>query len=564
MINQSSLLGQSLVTGGVITPDQLATALKHQKETRKRLGAALIDLHYIDEETTLLPVLAELLNIEYLQLKDISIPPEVLSLVPVQFATHYKTVPVRLEGETLIMAANCPWDIALFDEIGLVVAYRLKFVLAGEKDILEAIRTGYGVGAETIAQMMHEAGPAKTHPEEIEQIDGIESEASISKFLNQILLEAYKDTATDIHIEPFVDDLRVRYRIDGLMYDARVPRNITHFRDAIGSRIKILSNLNIAEKRLPQDGRFKVRVGEIDLDLRVSFLPTPSGESIVLRILNATKLYSLEELGLPDRERSQLEKLTGRPNGIIFLTGPTGSGKTTTLYACLARMNTDAHKIITIEDPIEYQIKGITQIQINPPIGLTFAQGLRSMLRHDPDIMMVGEVRDKETATTAVQVALTGHLIFSTLHTNDAASGITRLLDMGIESYLITSTVQCFIAQRLVRRLCPQCKEPVELTGAMIEEYGDDISFKPDQMIFRHKGCESCHGTGYKGREAIYEFLVLDDDIRKLIIAKSTANEIKTLAVKKGMKTLRRAGWEKIRDGITTIEEVTRVTQGGL
>jgi len=409
---------------------------------------------------------------------------------------------------------------------------------------------------------MDKVEPVSSIDDEVANIEGIDSEASISKFLNQILLEAYKDGATDIHIEPFVDELRVRYRIDGMMYDAKVPKNIRHFQDAICSRTKILSNLNIAEKRLPQDGRFKVRVGSIDLDLRVSFLPTPCGESIVLRILNTTKLFSLEELGLPDAERNILKQLTEKPHGIIFLTGPTGSGKTTTLYACLSRMNTYTHKIITIEDPIEYQLNGITQIQINPAIGLTFAKGLRSMLRHDPDIMMVGEVRDAETATTAIQVALTGHLIFSTLHTNDAASGVARLLDMGIESYLITSTIQCFIAQRLVRRVCDQCKKAVHLTEDMLGEFGGQIAVDKT-VIYEHAGCDACHGTGYKGRKAIYEFLVLNDDIQKLILHRATSGEIKEKAVASGMKTLRQAGWEKVKQGVTTLQEVIRVTQGG-
>ncbi|MBN1869066.1 MAG: Flp pilus assembly complex ATPase component TadA [Candidatus Omnitrophica bacterium] len=557
------LLGQLLLGDHIIRPDQLEVAVAQQKETKQLLGKVLMELGFLHRESDLLSALANQWNVDYVCLKDLSIGPEIISLIPAQFAIRYKVVPVKLENDILIVAAEFPNDVYRLDEISLAVASRMRFVLAGTQDILEAIRLYYGVGADTIERMMDKAGPMPSAKDDITDIEEIESEASISKFLNQILLEAYKDGATDIHIEPFANELRVRYRIDGVMYDAKAPKNIRHFQDAIRSRIKILSNLDIAEKRLPQDGRFKVRVGTADLDLRVSFLPTPCGESIVLRILNTTKLFSLKDLGLSDFEQGVLEELIKKPNGIIFLTGPTGSGKTTTLYACLARMNTDTQKIITIEDPIEYQLKGITQIQINPGIGLTFARGLRSMLRHDPDIMMVGEVRDMETATTAIQAALTGHLIFSTLHTNDAASGVARLLDMGIEAYLITSTIRCFIAQRLVRRVCRQCKKAVTLTAEMMRGFNEQVSFAPGATIYEHAGCDACHMTGYSGREAIYEFLVINDDIQKLILRRATAGEIKEKAVTFGMKTLRQSGWDKVKDGVTTLQEVIRVTQEG-
>jgi type II secretory ATPase GspE/PulE/Tfp pilus assembly ATPase PilB-like protein len=563
VLTTKMLLGQMLIEDQLITAEQLECALKAQKESKQLLGGVLLRLNFIKDEYALLPVLARQLDVDFVKLKGRPIPSDVIALVPAQFATHYKVIPIQFTEGILTVATSQPLNVYILDEISLAVPYPLKPVLAGELDIADAIRAYYGVGADTIEQMMDRAAPSRQPDDQVADIEVIESEASISKFLNQILLEAYKDRATDIHIEPFADELRVRYRIDGMLYDAKVPKNIRHFQDAISSRVKILSNLNIAEKRLPQDGRFKVRVGAVDLDLRVSFLPTPCGESIVLRILNTTRLYSLEELGLSETERDILEQLTQRPHGIIFLTGPTGSGKTTTLYSCLARMNTDAHKIITIEDPIEYQLSGISQVQINPAIGLTFAQGLRSMLRHDPDIMMVGEVRDMETATTAIQVALTGHLIFSTLHTNDAASGVARLLDMGIEPYLITSTVQCFIAQRLVRRLCDQCKQPIDVTDEMLRELGEERTLDAGTVSYGHKGCDACHSTGYREREAIYEFLVMTDDLRKLILARVPASEIKARAVAAGMKTLRQAGWEKVRRGQTTFQEVLRVTQGG-
>ncbi|MBI4310042.1 MAG: Flp pilus assembly complex ATPase component TadA, partial [Candidatus Omnitrophica bacterium] len=349
-------------------------------------------------------------------------------------------------------------------------------------------------------------------------------------------------------------------RIDGMLYDAKVPDNIRYFHDTLISRIKILSNLNIAEKRLPQDGRFKVRVENTDLDLRVSFLPTSFGESCVVRLLNAFRLYNFDELGFSGQERRRLDALLNKPHGIILLTGPTGSGKTTTLYSCLAAVNTGDTKIITVEDPVEYQLKGVVQIQANAPIGLTFATALRSILRNDPDVIMVGEVRDFETAQIAIQMSLTGHLVFSTLHTNDAASGITRLIDIGIEPYLIASSVECFIAQRLVRQLCPDCKQSTPFTDAIKKEF-DLNQTDAIPVVYEAAGCKKCRMTGYAGRQAICEFLLLDDQLRAMIVRRAASGEIKRQAVAAGMKTLRRHGWEKVAAGVTSPSEVLRVTQ---
>ncbi len=564
MIQQSkTLLGQLLVEKKLITQDQLTIALAKQKETDKMLGVVLYELGFIDEEKKLLPILSGQLNIEYVNLKDKKISPEVINRVPPKFVSHYKIIPFDFQNGCLHIATTMPDNIFFLDEISLVVQVPVIPFVAGINDILDAIRQYYGVGAETIEQMMGSVHPVDDIDSQLGDIAD-DSDASISKFLNQILLEAYKDRSSDIHIEPFEGELHIRYRVDGVLYDAQVPPNIKYFKDSINSRIKILCNLNIAEKRLPQDGRFKVRMGNIDLDLRVSFLPTPYGESVVLRILNSTKLFSLDELGLGEEEKAAIEKLIRKPHGIIFLTGPTGSGKTTTLYSCLARLNTDEKKIITIEDPVEYQLKGITQIQINPAIGLTFASGLRSILRHDPDIMMVGEVRDIETAEIAIQSALTGHLIFSTLHTNDAASGVTRLLDMGVDPYLITSTVDCFIAQRLVRTICPKCKEEIKLTAELLKNFEEFL--KSDEIIhfYQGKGCEQCNFTGYIGREPIYEVLFINESIRDLVMQRRTANEIKDQAVKNGMMTLRESGWIKVKQGKTNPQEVMRVTQEDL
>lgn len=553
-------LGQLLIEKGIITQQQLDQALKKQKETGEMLGVTLLELGFVDEEMVFLPILAGQYGVEYVHLREMNIPQQVTAKIPAKFASHYKIFPVDYKNGTLTIATTKPLDVHMIDEISVIVSDKLNMALASEKDIMEAIRKYYGVGAETIERMMGSVTVTNKKAIEIDALDETDAEASISKFLNQILLEAYHDRATDIHIEPFEQDLQIRYRVDGTLYDAKVPSNIVHFKDAINSRIKILSNLNIAEKRIPQDGRFKVRVEGIDLDLRVSFLPTPYGESVVMRILNATQLFSFEDLGLEAYERKILEELVEKPHGIIFLTGPTGSGKTTTLYACLSSINTEDQKIITIEDPVEYQLKGITQIQINPAVGLTFAQGLRSMLRHDPDVMMVGEVRDIETAEIAIQVALTGHLVFSTLHTNDAAGGVARLLDMGVEPFLITSTVECFIAQRLVRTICPKCKESVKVPLNAAKELGVDIEGK-EILAYEGRGCESCKMTGYTGRQGIYEFLLIKDEIRDMIMKRATAGEIKEQAIKQGMKTLRQSGWEKVKKGVTTVQEVIRVTQ---
>ncbi len=494
-----------------------------------------------------------------LRLRDLRISHQVIQRVPAKYAVYYKVVPVSKEKGVLTVAAANPRDVHILDGLALVVPGRIRLVLAEDSEITDAIHKYYGVGADTIDAMMGDVDP-KTDAE-VEDAQELDSEASIGKFINQVLHEAYKQRATDIHIEPYENDLKIRYRVDGILRDARVPVNIWHFRDAINSRIKIMSRLNIAEKRLPQDGRFQVKVGEADLDLRVSFLPTQCGESAVIRLLSSARLFGLQELGLNDGELTLLNGLIIKPHGIIFVTGPTGSGKTTTLYSCLSKVNQRERKIITIEDPVEVRLKGVSQIQINPSIGLTFARGLRSMLRHDPDIMMVGEVRDLETAQIAIQIALTGHLVFSTLHTNDAASGVTRLIDMGVEPYLISSSVECFVAQRLVRVNCPRCRTARPLTGDIIEDFGLTPREAKETVILQGRGCDYCNNTGFRGRVGIYEFLMINDEIRELIADRASTQLIKRAAVAAGMKTLQRHGWEKVRQGLTTPEEVIRVTK---
>lgn len=560
-MTEKSLLGQTLINKKIITPEQLYIALDEQKKTKELLGLVLVRLGFVDEESLYLPILAEQLDVPLIHLKTAAVTKDALAKMPAKIAEHYQAMPIEYKDNVLTVAVNHPLNIRLLDDISVVCKTKVRPALASQKDIAEAIRKYYGLGADTIEQIMKSSSFKERKVSVAEPIADIDSEASIAKFINQILIEAYEKKATDIHIEPSPDELKIRYRVDGVLYDAKAPSNIKHFKDTISSRIKVMSNLNIAEKRLPQDGRFRFQAPGIDLDLRVSFLPTPLGESIVIRLLTSSKLYQFSDLGLRKDEEKILHELIQKPHGIIFLTGPTGSGKTTTLYSCLSRVNTIDKKIITIEDPVEYQIKGITQIQINPAIGLTFAAGLRSMLRHDPDIMMVGEVRDSETAEITIQVALTGHLVFSTLHTNDAASAVARLLDMGIEPYLVSSSVLCFIAQRLVRVICPHCKTPVALTDEMLSEFGISPGEAQGLMVYEGKGCESCSFTGYQGRQGIFEFLMIHEDIRELILKKATSAQIKNKAIELGMKTLRQSGWEKIKLGLTSPSEVIRVTQ---
>ena len=555
-------LGEILIREGLITQRDLEKGLKEHKKSGEYLGRTLVKLGILSEDN-LVEILSREWGIPSIKLKETSIDVKILSKVSAKFASHYKLIPISLEDNVLSIAISDPFNIQVIDDLKLLLGYEIKTYLAGENDIDEALKKYYGVGAETIEKIIDESGGLeRIKPDLItEDIEDMSEDASIIKFVNQILLDAYHDKATDIHIEPYEKDLRIRYRVDGILYETNIPPAIKHFQPAIISRIKILADLNIAERRLPQDGRIKVKVGDNELDLRVSILPTPYGESINIRLLSTSMvLMGLEHLGLSETDLEILQEMIKKPHGIILVTGPTGSGKTTTLYACLSRINDTEMKIITIEDPIEYLIRGISQVQIHPKVGLTFAQGLRTMLRHDPDVMMVGEIRDLETAEITIRVALTGHLVFSTLHTNDAAGSVTRLLDMGIEPYLISSSVECIIAQRLVRVICQECKAPIEITPDIV---GDFVGRKVRgiNIVYEGKGCEKCKFRGYRGRTAIYEFLVMNDTIRDMVLRKEPANKIKREALLRGMKTLRQDGWEKILKGITTMEEVARETQ---
>jgi len=552
------LIGEMLIERKLVTADELDQALKEQRNTGEFVGRVLIKLGHLTEEE-LLPILSEQLGIEYVSLKAVKIDKSIAKTIPAKFVTHYKIMPVKLEGNMLTIAMTDPLDINVLDDMKLLLGHDIRPVFASEKDITDTLNKYYGVGAETIESMMSNSpASALKAGSKTSNITDLSEDASIIKFVNQILNQAVRDRATDIHIEPYENELKVRFRIDGVLYDANIPPTIKHFQSALVSRIKIMADLNIAERRLPQDGRMKIKIENEEVDMRVSILPTPFGESVDLRILKSGVLWDIERLGFFKDDMKLLEDLIKRPHGIIFVTGPTGSGKTTTLYACLNKINKHDKKIITIEDPIEYQINNVTQIQIHPKIGLTFAQGLRSMLRHDPDIMMVGEVRDFETAEITIRFALTGHLVFSTIHTNDAAGGVTRLLDMGIEPYLVSSSVECFVAQRLVRLICDNCKREAKPSQAILEEVGLK---KAIGKIYEGAGCDKCKFTGYRGRTAIFELLIIDDEIRQMILKRTSSNEIKKLAVSKGMKTLRDDGLHKVMEGLTTIAEVIRVTQ---
>jgi type II secretion system protein E len=560
---EKSKLGEKLVENKIITPEQLEVGLREQVKDATNLGDALVKLGFTTEED-ILPVVAKQLNIQYIRVKDIKIQPEVISKIPAKVVHYYKILPVKSTGNTLTIAMSDPMDIHTIDDLKLLLGCSIDPVLAGPKDIEEGLKHYYGVGAETVEKMMAEEGGIKLEvPEQAagEDIEKLAEDASIIKFVNQVFLEGFRDRATDIHIEPFEEELRIRYRIDGVLYKVSVPPKIKLFHSAIVSRIKVMANLNIAEHRVPQDGRIIVKVGDRELDLRVSILPSYYGETVNIRLLTVSSvLMGLKSLGLMDKDLALIENIIKKPHGILLVTGPTGSGKTTSLYACLNKLNTLDRKIITIEDPIEYQLQGINQLQVMPKINFTFAMGLRSMLRHDPDIMMVGEIRDTETADITIRSALTGHFVFSTLHTNDAASAITRLIDMGVEPYLIASCVECIVAQRLIRVICPDCKVRFEPKIELLKEMG--ISSLPAGIeLYEGKGCDKCKHSGYRGRSGIYEILIINDAIRDLIMQRVPANIIKKKAQDMGMRTLRQDGWQKILSGMTTISEVLKVTQ---
>lgn len=562
------LIGEILKNNAALKDEELEKALLFQKERGGRLGEILLQLKVVDEEDVL-RALSYQLDLTYLpKIKEEKVDVGTISLVPINFVKKHKIFPIRDDNGQLKIAMHDPLDIQALDDIRLFLGEAVETVVSPESEIVRAINRYYDLEAGAAERMIQNMdgenleGLLAQDVEETSDLMDMASEAPIIKLVNLIIFEAIKDRASDIHVEPFERELKVRYRIDGLLYNVLSPQK--RLQAAITSRLKIMANLNIAERRLPQDGRIKIKASEKDIDIRVSTVPTAFGERIVLRLLDRSSiLLGLEEIGLGHKNYEIFEKLIKRSNGIILVTGPTGSGKTTTLYGTLNKINSPDKNIITIEDPIEYQLAGIGQIHVNPKIDLTFAKGLRSILRQDPDVIMIGEIRDVETAEIAVQASLTGHLVFSTLHTNDAAGALTRLLDMGVESFLVSSSLITVMAQRLVRVLCPNCREPFKPGEKILEELNlnerDLDSWSG--YFYRGKGCDHCLNTGFRGRTGIYELLLIDDDIRALILKNTDSSTIKREAVRKGMKTLMRDGAEKILRGITTVEEVMRVTQ---
>jgi general secretion pathway protein E len=490
--------------------------------------------------------------------------PILLDHLSTQFMKESKFIPSRLTDNRLTVIMSNPLDFYTIDAIRLATPYEIHVLAGRENEVLEAIERSYGAGATSMEKIIEDTETVPEYraedEENVDHLRDMASEGPVIRLVNLIITRAIELRASDIHFEPFEEQFRVRYRIDGVLHDVESPPK--RLQAAIVSRVKIMAKLNIAERRLPQDGRIMLRVKGKEIDFRVSSIPTIHGESIVLRILDKSSIVlDIEKLGFPEDTMDGFRDLIHRPHGIILVTGPTGSGKTTTLYCALEKINSPDKKIITVEDPVEYQLRGINQIQVKPAIGLTFANSLRSIVRQDPDVILIGEIRDAETAEIAIHSALTGHLVLTTLHTNDAPSAITRLIDMGTEDYLLSSTVIGILAQRLVRVACPFCREPYSPSPAVLKEMKLNSSDLAGLKISEVKGCEKCSNTGYWGRTGIYEFLKMTDDVQKLILGKKDSNIIKEAARKNGLRTLREDGWLKVKQGITTISEVLRVTQ---
>jgi len=562
----TTLLGQLLLWNNIITQEQLEEALKEQKKTNKKLGSILIEKGFVKEDM-LNEFLSKQYGVEPINLSKVDIQKEAIEKIPAQLAKKYMLIPIAIKGNKLEIAISDPTNILAFDDLRFITGLNIQPYLSNESSIIKAIDKYYGASKEldTIIDSINEYETSLDiiSDEEIEEsIKNLEEESSeepIIKLANTILLKSIKSQASDIHLEPYENDLRVRYRVDGkLMEFMKLSKSIA---PAVTSRFKIMAKLNIAEKRLPQDGRIRIKTGGKDIDLRVSTLPTVYGEKTVMRILDRSSVkVNLNDLGF---EASDLEKYTKAitsPYGMVLVTGPTGSGKTTTLYASLNKINKEDVNIMTAEDPVEYNIEGINQVHIKEEIGLTFAEALRSFLRQDPDVIMVGEIRDTETAEISIRSALTGHLVFSTVHTNDASSTIMRLEDMGIEKYLIASSLVLILAQRLVRKICPHCKSKIDVPPNALEEIGFNKEEAKTISVYKGKGCEYCNNTGYKGRVAIYEVMPISDKIKDMILHEASVSEIKQQAIREGMSTLRMSGLKKIKEGVTTIEEVMNAT----
>jgi len=560
-------VGDLLLERGKLTEQQLEQVKKRQRRLGLAQHKAIVDLNFASEEDTW-RALAEVNHLDYVDPVALDLKRETLELVPIKFIFHYRLVPVGGDAEMIVLAFSEPPRQMEQGNLRLVLGKRFKAVLATPSAIHAVIKKNFGLGAETIQRLREERGGAEINQELVFDVQGKESdsalESTISAFVDQILQEALRLQATDVHLEPYANSVRLRYRVDGMLETVPVPADMRYLHSAVISRLKIMAALNIAEKRLPHDGRIAMKTGDEEYDLRVSIMPTKYGEAVSLRILGRQSLFmDLGQLGMEANQEAVFGQLTGLPQGLVLLTGPTGSGKTTTLYAALAQANDESRKVVTFEDPIEYHLDGTVQIQVREQIGLTFATGLRSVLRHDPDVVLVGEIRDLETAQIAVRAAQTGHLVFSTLHTNDSISAVTRLLEMHIEPYLIASSLVCSISQRLARRVCLQCAEADPgLSDATREEMSAVLGLPPDQVkASRGRGCVECNEKGHRGRVAIYEFFLLNDALADLIRPGLRTTELRTVARKFGWRSLREMAWFKVHRGLIPLSEQDRWTR---
>ncbi|MBS0262761.1 MAG: Flp pilus assembly complex ATPase component TadA [Planctomycetes bacterium] len=558
-------LGQILVDLGYINEDQLWDILEEQKQSPGEvIGRVAIRMGLVSDNQVS-EALAEQWGMQVVNLKDTTIPQKVLELVPETMASIYKIMPFSLKNDVLTVAMADPQNLAALDDLRNFLGYDVRGAVSNPADIQAAIERYYADKQESIEDVisgleeMDEDDDSNDKSYDLASLEEMADAAPIRKLLNMVLLLAIKDQASDIHFEPFEDEFKIRVKADGVLYEMVPPPR--HLANAIVSRIKVMSNLDIAERRLPQDGRIELNVGGNSVDLRVSVLPTLFGESVVMRVLDRTVVQlDLNKIGFDPGTLSRFRRMIRKPNGIVLVTGPTGSGKTTTLYSVLNELNEIGTKIITTEDPVEYEIFGLIQVPVNAEIDVTFANVLRAILRHDPDIVLVGEIRDYETAEIAVQSALTGHLVFSTLHTNDAPTAITRLRDMGIPPFLITATIESVLAQRLVRKICVECRTQFEPSDELLMELQLPLEQARKYKFYYGRGCQRCNNTGYKGRTGVYELMEVNDDVRDLITSDASVDDIRNLARSQGMTSLREAGLKLIFDGITTIDEVVRET----
>jgi type IV pilus assembly protein PilB len=563
-------IGQIFVDLGFISDEQLEMLLEEQQQRPGTLlGKIALELNMLSEEQVM-QALAEQMGMQVVELGDTVIPHEVINKMTESMAQLYRAIPIHFEGNRLTVATCDPQNITIQDELRSLLGHEIKVVIAGETDVKKTLEKYYDAEKETVDRIIDEIeddpdlkkkmeAADSGKPLELADVEALADSAPVRKLLNMVLLLAIKDHASDVHFEPFEDEFRIRIKADGVLFEMVPPPR--HLAFAITTRIKVMANLDIAERRLPQDGRIELTVGGHPVDLRVSVLPTMFGESVVMRILDRSVVsLNLAKVGMDTRTITQFREIIGRPNGIVLVTGPTGSGKTTTLYSALTELNSMEDKLITTEDPVEYQIDGIVQIPIDHEIGVTFAACLRAILRQDPDVILVGEIRDLETAQIAVQASLTGHMVFSTLHTNDAPSTVTRMKDMGVPTFLITATVEAILAQRLVRRVCSQCREETTPSEELVIDLGMKLEDFRKKKVYKGRGCEVCNNTGYKGRVGLFELLIMNDTMRDMVMANCAVDELRDAATGFGMVTLRQAAMNFAYEGTTTLDEVVRET----